>query len=153
LYQSERYGNFSYNIPLTNGNYNVTLKFAEIYWNATGQRIFNVSMQGTPVISNLDIYAKVGKNAAYDVTKPVSVTNGTLNINFTTVVDNAKVSAIEITGGAPNCTASAPTVSITPASQNITSGGSDTYTLSVTNNDSGTGCTSATFSLAASDNN
>src|SRR5208337_695952 len=29
LYQSERYGNFSYNVPLANGNYTVTLKFAE----------------------------------------------------------------------------------------------------------------------------
>ena len=98
LYQTERYGNFSYNIPLANGNYNVTLKFAEIYWNAAGQRIFNVSMQGTQVISNLDIYATVGKDAAYDVTIPVSVTNGTLNIKFTTIVDNAKVSAIVVTG-------------------------------------------------------
>ncbi len=98
LYQTERYGNFSYQIPLPNGNYEVTLKFAEIYWNGTGQRIFNVSMQGTQVISNLDIYAKVGKNAAYDVTIPVSVTYGVLNIGFSTVVDNAKVSAIEVIG-------------------------------------------------------
>ena len=29
LYQSERYGNFSYNIPLSNGSYWVTLKFAD----------------------------------------------------------------------------------------------------------------------------
>ncbi len=97
LYQTERYGNFSYNMPLANGNYTVTLKFAEIYWTAAGKRVFNVSMQGTQVITNLDIYSKVGKNAAYDVTIPVSVTNGMLNINFTTVVDNAKVSAIAVT--------------------------------------------------------
>ena len=102
LYQTERYGNFAYNIPLANGNYSVILKFAEIYWTAAGKRIFNVSMQGTQVISNLDIFAQAGKNAAYDVTIPVSVTNGTLNITFTSVVDNAKVSAILVTSGAPN---------------------------------------------------
>ena len=96
LYQTERYGNFSYNIPLANGNYNVTLKFAEIYWIAAGKRVFDVSMQGTQVVSNLDIFAQVGKDAAYDVTIPVSVTNGTLNITFSTVIDNAKVSAIEV---------------------------------------------------------
>jgi hypothetical protein len=96
LYQSVRYGNFSYNIPLANGNYTVTLKFAEIYWTAAGKRVFNVSMQGTQVISNLDIYAQAGQNTAYDVTIPVSVTNGTLNIVFTSVVDNANVSAIEV---------------------------------------------------------
>ena len=36
LYQSERYGNFSYNVPVDNGNYVVTLKFAEIYLSAPG---------------------------------------------------------------------------------------------------------------------
>src|SRR5208283_3646650 len=97
LYQTERFGNFSYNIPVANGNYTVTLKVAEIYWNAAGKRIFNVSMQGQQVISNLDIFAKAGKNAAYDVSIPVTVTNGMLNINFTPVIDNAKVSAIEVT--------------------------------------------------------
>jgi hypothetical protein len=97
LYQSERYGNFSYNIPLANGNYTVTLKFAELYFNATGQRVFNVSAQGTQVISNLDIYAQVGQYTAYDVTIPVSVSNGMLNINFSPVVNNAIVSAIVVT--------------------------------------------------------
>ena len=97
LYKSGRYGNFSYRIPLPNGNYTVTLKFAETYWNAAGKRIFNVSMQGLQVISDLDIFAKVGKNAAYDVSVPVSVTNGKLNIKFTGVVDYAKVSGIIVT--------------------------------------------------------
>ena len=54
-------------------------------------------MQGTQVISDLDIYAQVGKDAAYDLSFPVSVTNSTLNITFTSVADNAKVSAIEVT--------------------------------------------------------
>jgi hypothetical protein len=49
---------------------------------------------GTKFISNLDIFAMVGKNRAYDVTIPVTVTNGILKIDFVTVVDNAKVSAI-----------------------------------------------------------
>jgi hypothetical protein len=98
LYQSLRYGDFSYNIPIANGNYKVTLKFAEIYWNSSGKRLFNVSMQGSQVISNLDVYAKAGgQNTTYDITIPVSVTNGVLNISFTTVADNAIVSAISVT--------------------------------------------------------
>ncbi len=74
----------------------MTLKFAEIYWSQAGKRVFNVSMQGAQVISNLDIYALVGRNAAYDVTLPVSVTNGALSISFTSVADYAKISAIEV---------------------------------------------------------
>ncbi len=153
LYESNRYGNFSYNIPLANGYYNIRLKFAEIYWNATGERILNVSMQGTQVISNLDIYAQVGKNAAYDITIPASVTNGALNIAFSSVVDNAMVSAIEITQGSTACIPGAPTLSISPTSETVHSGGSTAYTIRIANNDIGTSCTSTTFSLTASDTN
>ncbi|MCM0082099.1 fibronectin type III domain-containing protein [Geomonas sp. Red32] len=91
LYQSERYGNFSYAIPMANGNYNLTLKFAESYFTASGKRVFNVAVNGTTVISNLDIFAKAGANTAYDVVVPVSVTNGTLNVTFTSVINNAEV--------------------------------------------------------------
>ena len=96
LYQSERYGNFSYDIPLANGSYLVTLKFAEIYHNDDGRRIFDVEMEGNEAISNLDVFARVGKYAAYDVTVPVDVEDGILNIEFYTDKDNAKVSAILI---------------------------------------------------------
>ena len=95
LYQSERYGNFSYSFSVPSGSYSVTLKFAEIYWSSPKRRVFNVMIGGKQVISNLDIFALVGKNKAYDVTIPVVVgNNGILKIDFVTVVDNAKVSAI-----------------------------------------------------------
>jgi len=94
LYQSERYGNFTYSIPMANGNYLVTLKFAEIYWSSKGKRIFDVYIEGTKVISGLDIFAQVGKYHPYGVSIPVTVTDGKLDISFSSVVDNAKVSAI-----------------------------------------------------------
>jgi hypothetical protein len=97
LYQYERNGNFSYNIPVANGNYSVTLKFAETKWTSPGKRIFSVAIGGQTVISNLDLYAKVGKNTAYDVVTPVSVTNGAININFISKVYRAKINAILVT--------------------------------------------------------
>ena len=96
LYQSERYGDFSYAIPVENGDYLVTLKFAEIYWTQPGQRVFDVLLEGVKVIKNLDLVAKVGPKAAYDVTLPVQVTDGKLNIAFRSVVDCAKVNAIVV---------------------------------------------------------
>jgi hypothetical protein len=59
LYQNERYGNFSYTIPLPNGDYEVSLKFAEIFWTAVGQRIFDVVIEGNEVMSNLDMFCKL----------------------------------------------------------------------------------------------
>jgi hypothetical protein len=98
LYQSWRYGNpnFSYAVPLEDGDYLVTLKFADNLWSQAGQRVFNVSMEGKVVLSNLDVAAKVGLSAAYDVTLPVTVTDGTLTIGFQPVVGNPMVSGIVV---------------------------------------------------------
>jgi Malectin domain len=98
LYQSWRYGtNFSYNIPLANGNYIVTFKFAENFASVVGQRVFNVTMQGIAAIRNLDIYAKVGIYKPYDLSIPISVSNGMLNLTFTGVTGNAIINAITVT--------------------------------------------------------
>ena len=94
LYRSERYGNCTYSIPVINGVYLVTLKFAEIYWNASGKRIFDVLIEGNEVVSNLDLFAKAGRYAAHDHVQLVEVKDGMLNITLRTDKDNAKVSAI-----------------------------------------------------------
>ncbi len=96
IYQTERYGDFSYTIPLENGSYDVVLKFAEIYFNYTAERIFNVDMEGERIIRDLDLLLRTDKNTAYDVVMPVEVTDGELNIDFITVTNNAKLSALEI---------------------------------------------------------
>ena len=96
LYQSERYGNFSYNVPVANGTYEVTYRLAEIYNSASGKRRFDVLTEGSETISNLDIYAVAGKNNAYNVVKTVTVSDGTLNIRFRSDIDYAKLSALHI---------------------------------------------------------
>lgn len=97
LYRSQRTGNFSYNIALANGSYKLTLKFAEIWFKAPRRRVFNVLVNGKTVVSRLDIYARAGANKAFDVVIPVSVTNGSLRLQFRPVVDNAVVNAIAVT--------------------------------------------------------
>jgi arabinoxylan arabinofuranohydrolase len=102
LYVKERNGNtFSYKIPLPNKEYKVTLMFAEIFHDSQGKRVFDVFIEGVKVSSNLDIWTKVGKNAAYNETHVVKVSDGELNISFTTIKDNAKISAIKVTEAAP----------------------------------------------------
>ncbi|MGJ5628279.1 malectin domain-containing carbohydrate-binding protein [Nostoc sp. CALU 1950] len=98
LYQTERWlSNLDYAIPVLNGDYTVKLQFAEIYWNAAGQRIFDVSAENQLVVDDLDIFAQAGgKNIALDKSFNVNVKDGTLNLNFLASKDNAKVSAIEI---------------------------------------------------------
>ena len=98
LYQTERYNNFSYTFAVPNGNYNVVLKFAEIYWTQVGQRIFNVAINGTPVLTNFDIIAAAGANfTAIDKLFTVATSTGAITIQFTSgSADLPKISAIEI---------------------------------------------------------
>jgi hypothetical protein len=107
VYQTERYGNFTYTIPnLTPGaTYTVRLDFAEFYWNSAGRRLFNVSINGTQVLSSFDIFAAAGgeyKAIAESFTATADA-SGKITIKFTSVRDNAKVDGIEILSlsGAP----------------------------------------------------
>jgi len=102
LYVKERYGStFSYKIPLPNKEYKVTLMFAEVFHDSQGRRVFDVFIEGVKVAANLDIWSKVGKNAAYNETHVAKVSDGELTISFTTTKDNAKISAIKVTEAAP----------------------------------------------------
>jgi hypothetical protein len=66
VYQHGRSGVATYTIPgLTAGNsYSVLLHFAETYFTAKGEREFNVAINGTTVLTNLDVYATAGENVA-----------------------------------------------------------------------------------------
>lgn len=98
LYQNQRNGSsFSYSIPVTNGDYALTLKFAEIQGYTTGQREFNVSINSLQVLSDFDIAATAGDNTAVDRMYNVNVTGGTLSLSFTGVVGDACIAGIELT--------------------------------------------------------
>lgn len=89
----------AYNFPVQNGNRIVTLKFAEIYpWcQYIGCRIFNVKLEGATVLTNFDIYREAnGSYRALDKTFTVIVSDGILNIDFQTVKNSGKISAIEV---------------------------------------------------------
>ncbi len=71
LYQSERYGNFTYAIPVaTDTTYTLTLYFAEAWFGApqngdtsgawTGRRVFDVYCNGTYLLHDFDIYKESG---------------------------------------------------------------------------------------------
>jgi len=110
LYQNGRYTSnlttpLVYSFPVAAGSYHVNLYFAETFGGAQkiGGRVFNVKMQGNAVFQNLDIYAAAGANTALVKSANIIVTDGTATIEFDSLVNNAKVNAIEITQtvGAP----------------------------------------------------
>jgi len=99
LYQSMRGGStFSYNFDnLPDGDYTVTLYFTEPIFAVTGERLFDVSAEGVPVLSSFDIVAASGGGfVAHSESFTMSVFDGQLNIDFSGVIRLALISAISV---------------------------------------------------------
>ncbi|WP_162055363.1 malectin domain-containing carbohydrate-binding protein [Pontibacter pamirensis] len=110
LYQHYRYASsgapLSYAIPVQAASvYRVRLHFVEPYFGmpegkeagSSGDRVFHVDLEGRRVLGNYDIYAQDGAGKAVVKTfMNVSVTDGILNVDLTSLKDNAIISAIEV---------------------------------------------------------
>ena len=88
---------FTYEIPVANGNYKVTLGFLEPTATTVGARVFNVNAQGAPAISNLDIFQSTGAiRTAMARSFTATVADGKLRLNFVGVQGRAIVSTIAV---------------------------------------------------------
>ncbi len=105
VFQSERYGEFTYTIPnrTAGTTQTVTLYFAESYWTAAGQRTFNVAINGATVLSAFDIFAQAGgANRAISRTFTTTANaSGQVVVQFTRGggPDNPKICGITVSGG------------------------------------------------------
>jgi hypothetical protein len=131
VYRSQRNGTaFTYTIPglAANGSYTVRLHFVESFFSSAGQRIFNVYLNGSQVLSNFDEYASAnGRNIA--IVKALNVNadgSGKIAVRFNAVTNNASVAGIEIIGGTVSgggaTPASTPTPTPMPTTVTSTSG-------------------------------
>jgi hypothetical protein len=97
IFQADKYGMVGYKIRVPDGNYIVKLMFAEKYFNNSGSRIFDVYVEQNRVITGLDIYSLVGKNAAYiKQIVNVQVNDGVMDIQFGDKIDNALICGIVV---------------------------------------------------------
>jgi len=101
VYQTERWGAMRYSIDgfAPRSAHTVTLHFAEVYFNASKKRRFNVDINGSRVLTNFDIFASAGaKNRA--ITREFTANadaSGAIVINFAVgSYDQPKVSGIVI---------------------------------------------------------
>ncbi|MEL6194989.1 MAG: malectin, partial [Bacteroidota bacterium] len=98
LYKTERIGNaFGYRIPIENGEYDIRLRFAELKWLESGKRRFDISMEGTNMIRDFDIFAESNFGVAVDKEfLAVQVQDGMLNIDLAASIGEAQICAIEV---------------------------------------------------------
>lgn len=107
LYQSERFGNFSYALPVAPGaRYTLTLRFAEAWFGAgrpggggAGSRVFDVSCNGRILLRNFDVFREAGGSLrqvkkVFRSLEPNA--QGKLNLQFIPIRNYAFVNAIEV---------------------------------------------------------
>lgn len=107
LFDGERFGHFTYQIPVAPGRYTVTLHFTEAYYgtvaaapDAGPPRVFDVYANGTALLRNFDILGKAGgpnKQVAETFRGIEPNAAGLIVMSFVPVRNYACVSAIEVT--------------------------------------------------------
>ena len=119
LYSRERVAVAGYAIPVGGpGTYRVTLREAEIWYDAKGKRVFDVKAEGATKVSDLDIFAAAGGKFRYHKVIFDSVVNdGVLNLDFVAKVNDPKIGSIQVDrlSGGPTTTAPKPSNTATTA--------------------------------------
>jgi malectin (di-glucose binding ER protein) len=107
LYGGERFGNFSYTIPVTPGKYTVTLHMAERWLgpgqpggqSGVGSRLFDILCNGVFLERNLDVYERAGgpNRALTRIYRGIEPNHqGNIVLSFVPTKNFGIVSAIEV---------------------------------------------------------
>jgi len=106
LFSGERFGHFSYALPVDpRDRYRLVLHFAELYFGpgapgngGVGSRVFKVMCNGETLLDNFDIFKEAG--SLHELTKTFRhlkpTAQGKLNLTFEPIVNNASISGIEV---------------------------------------------------------
>ena len=91
---------FTYTIPgfTAGSSHTVRLHFCETFFTTKGSRVFNVSINGTQVLTNFDIVAASGGQNIANIQQFTATADasGHITITFTSTTNNALISGIEI---------------------------------------------------------
>lgn len=75
-------GGITYQVPVTNGTYQVKLGFADFLNNAVGSSVTDIQIEGATVLDNYDVFAEVGARTAVVKTFTANVADGLLEITL-----------------------------------------------------------------------
>jgi len=98
VYQAERYSMSAFHWKLANGKYTVKLHFAETFEGVTaaGERVFGFEVEGH-AFKDFDVFKLAGgAQRAYVESVAVEVKDGSLDITFSSQVENPEINALEI---------------------------------------------------------
>ncbi len=109
LFQTERWdppagAEMTWEFPVGSGvAYEIDLYFAEIFATADGARVFDVEVEGVPVLTDYDVHALVGHDAGVvaTVTSPIVADDALTITVLHGLIENPKVSALEVRPAGP----------------------------------------------------
>lgn len=104
--------NIAIDFTLPAGNYKVQLLLWEPYFGLSGgggvgSRVFNITLEGQPAVSDLDLAAEHGAGSTTQgvvYSQVLNVSDGNLDINLVGVVDNATLAGIVISSASSTAT-------------------------------------------------
>ncbi|MCO6047518.1 malectin domain-containing carbohydrate-binding protein [Aeoliella sp. ICT_H6.2] len=140
LFQTERFdkagpGNMEWDFPVTPGDYEVRLYFAETWSGAfsTGVRAFDVSIEGALALDNYDVFAAAGPLTG--IVESFTVTSDSvLDIDFGRVSQNPSIKGIEIIPWVDDQSSSLAASSTTVAFDDTLLGETVQQVITLTNN-------------------
>ena len=91
MLRTNKVGMTAWSAAVPNGTYKVTLAMNEYYWTAAGKRVFSATAEGTPIFTNLDVFASAGARVELDKSLTVAVTDGRIDIGFSAGTCSARV--------------------------------------------------------------
>lgn len=97
VYITFREGLSAYRFDVPDGDYELELRFAEPNATPVGERVFDVQVNGTPVVTMLDLVTQAGTGVAVPVLVPVRAVNGGgLDVRFVSRKGKPILSAIRV---------------------------------------------------------
>ncbi|MEP6537520.1 MAG: malectin domain-containing carbohydrate-binding protein [Bryobacteraceae bacterium] len=105
LMSGERYGTFTYEIPVSKGHYGLKLYFAETWFGSNlngggaGSRRFDVRGNGVPLLVDFDIFQTAGQRNRLVIKEFHGLTpdaDGYIVLDFAPRVNNACINALEL---------------------------------------------------------
>jgi N-acetylneuraminic acid mutarotase len=101
LYYTRRWGSFDYSLPVANGTYDLRMHFADPVYKTAGKRQFSVFAEDNKILNRFDVAGAGGGQAAIVRSFIVNVADGSLDLKFRNVLENAILSALEIVPRSP----------------------------------------------------
>lgn len=120
LFNTQRYELQGYTVKVPNGKYRVKFLFSETRYDKAGERVFDICVQDSAMLNDIDIYKQAGRDTCVAITSPmVEVTDYKLRIKFLPKNGPTFLSAFVIEGQ----TADANQIKGTPYRRSINVGG------------------------------